>query len=173
MKKMIFKTVLSSLLLILVIGGCENLLDFTFKSDHSTVDFIVNPEEAGNYVENSTYLHTDLDSIISAEGKNLADLESVKVNDATVEIIGEGNFDPVESFEITIETEGKDKIVFASKDNVGNGLTFVTLDIYKGELIDYIQASSYKLTLTLHLDQDLEVSMHIRAKIQYELTVGV
>ena len=173
MKKLKLKTILVSLLLILVLGGCENLLDFTFKTDYSSVDFIVDPEEAGNYVENYTYIKTDLDSIISEEGRDLADLESVKINDVTVEIIGEGNFDPVESFEITVEAEGLDKIVFASKDNVENGLTFATLDVYQGEMKAYLEAPSYKLTLTLHLDQDLEAAMQIRAEIRYEITVGV
>ena len=73
MKKLKLKTILVSLLLILVLGGCENLLDFTFKTDYSSVDFIVDPEEAGNYVENYTYIKTDLDSIISEEGRDLAD----------------------------------------------------------------------------------------------------
>jgi len=173
MKKPILKTVLASLLLILVIGGCENLIEFTFKTDYSSVEFIVNPEEKGNYVESYKYLQTDLDSIVSAEGKDLADLESVKINDVTVEIIGEGNFDPVGSIEITIEAEGLDKIVFASKDNVEDGLTFATMDFYQGELKNYLEASSYKLTITLHLDQDLETAMQIMAKIKYEITVGV
>jgi hypothetical protein len=173
MKKLILKTLLASLLLLLVVGGCENLLDFTFKTDYSSVDFIVNPEKAGNYVESYKYLKTDLDSIVSSEGKDLANLESVKINDVIVEIIGEGNFDPVESIEISIEAEGLDKIVFASKDNVEEGLTSANLDFYQGELKKYLEADEYKLILILHLDQDLEAAMQINAKIKYEITVGV
>jgi len=173
MKKTVLKTLLASLLLALVIGGCENLIDFSFETDYSSVNFIVNPEEAGNYVESYKYLKTDLDSIVKSEGKNLADLESVKINDVTVEVIGDGNFDPVESIEITIEAEGLDKIVFASKTNVEEGLTFANMDYYEGELKGYLEADEYKLTITLHLDEDLEEEMQIKAKIQYKIRVGV
>jgi hypothetical protein len=173
MKKTALKTLLASLLLLLVIGGCENLLDFSFDTDYSSVTFIVNPEEAGNYVESYQYLKTDLDSIVASEGKNLADLESVKIKDATVEVIGDGNFDPVESIEITIEAEGLDKIVFASKTNVEEGLTFANLDYYEGELKGYLEADEYKLTITLHLDEDLEEAMQIQAQIKYKITVGI
>ncbi len=173
MKKTVLKTLLASLLLALVIGGCENLIDFSFETDYSSVNFIVNPEEAGNYVKSYKYLKTDLDSIVKSEGKNLADLESVKINDVTVEVIGDGNFDPVESIEITIEAEGLDKIVFASKTNVEEGLTFANMDYYEGELKGYLEADEYKLTITLHLDEDLEEEMQIKARIQYKIRVGV
>ena len=174
MNKLKFKTVLILLLSIIVIGGCENLLDFTFETDYSSVDFIVNPEEAGNYVESYKVLSTDLDSIIEEEGHNLADLESVKIHEATAEIIdGRGNFDPVGSIEITIEATGLPIITLASKDNVPDGLTFSTLDVYEGELKDYLKADSYKLTIILFLDEDLEESMKVRAKLKYKMTIGV
>jgi hypothetical protein len=173
MKKTLLKTLLASFILILVIGGCENLLDFSFETDYSSVDFIVNPEKAGNYVESYKYLKTDLDSIVKEEGKDLADLESVKINDATVEVIGDGNFDPVDSIAITIEAEGLDKIVFASKTNVEEGATFANMNYYKGELKGYLEADEYKLTIILHLDEDLEEVMQIKAKIQYKIRVGI
>ncbi len=174
MNKLKFETVLTLLLIIIVIGGCENLLDFTFETDYSSVDFIVNPEEKGNYVESYKMLSTDLDSIIKEEGHNLADLESVKLHEATAEVIEDGgNFDPVESIEIIIEATGLPAITLASKDNVPDGLTFSTLDVYTGELKDYLKADSYKLTIKLFLDEDLEESMKIRAKLKYKITLGI
>lgn len=167
------KTVLTLLLIIIVIGGCENLLDVTFESDYSSVDFIVNPDTAGTYVESYKALKTDLDSIIAKEGHDLADLESVKIHEATVEVIGQaGNFDPVESIEIKIKAQGLDEITFASKDNVPDGLTFATLDVYDGEMKKYLEASEYTLTISLLLDQDLVEPMAIQAKIKYKITVG-
>jgi hypothetical protein len=174
MNKLNFKTVLILLLAIIVIGGCENLLDFTFETDYSRVDFIVNPEEAGNYVESYKMLSTDLDSIIKEEGHDLADLESVKLHDARVEVLSAGgNFDPVGSIEIIIEATGLPAVTLASKDNVPDGLTSSTLDVYTGELKDYLKAKSYKLTIKLFLDEDLVDPMTIRAELKHKITLGI
>jgi hypothetical protein len=174
MNKLELKTVLLLLLAIVVISSCENLLDFTFETDYSRVDFIVNPEEKGNYVESYKMLSTDLDSIVKEEGHNLADLESVKLHEATVQVIGgSGNFDPVGSITIIIEATGLPAITLASKDNVPDGLTFSTLDIYKDELKDYLKADSYKLTIKLFLDEDLVDPMTIRAELKHKITVGI
>ena len=174
MNKLKFKTLLILLLTIIVIGGCENLLDFTFETDYSRVDFIVNPEEAGNYVESYKMLSTDLDSIIKEEGHSLADLESVKLHSATAQVISAGgNFDPVGSIDIIIEATGLPAIVLASKDNVPDGITFSTLDVYDGELKDYLKAKSYKLTIKLYLDEDLEEQMTIRAELKHKITLGI
>jgi hypothetical protein len=174
MNKLKLKTVLLLLLAIVVISSCENLLDFTFETDYSRVDFIVNPEEAGNYAESYTMLSTDLDSIIREEGHSLADLESVKLHAASAEVISPGgNFDPVGSITIIIEATGLPAIKLASKDNVPDGLTFSTLDIYKDELKDYLKAKSYKLTIKLFLDEYLVDPMTIRAELKYKITVGI
>ncbi|UCH15117.1 MAG: hypothetical protein JSV22_03910 [Bacteroidales bacterium] len=173
MNRLKLKTVLTLLLIIIVIGGCENLLNFTFESDYSTVDFIVNPDEAGKYVESYTALQANLDSIIEQEGYSAADLESVKLHEATVEVTGQsGNFDCVESIEIKIKAQDLDEITLASKDIVPDGLTFATLNLYKGELKEYLQASEYTVTLSLLLDQDLTEPMTIHAKLKYKITVG-
>ncbi len=175
MNRLKLKTVLTLLLIIIVIGGCENLLNFTFETDYATVDFIVNPDEAGKYVESYKALQSDLDSIIKSEdtGYSLADVESVKIHEATVEVTGQsGNFDPVESIEIKIKAQGLDEITLASKESVPDGLTFATLDVYKGEMKEYLKASEYTLTIVLLLDQDLTEHLTIHAKLKYKITVG-
>ena len=174
MNKLKSKTVLLLLLAIIVIGSCENLLDITIETDYSRVDFIVDPEEAGNYVESYKMLSTDLDSIVKEEGHDLADLESVKLKEATAEVISAGgNFDPVGSIAIIIEATGLPAVTLASKTSVPDGLTFSTLDVYDGELKDYLKADSYKLTIKLFLDEDLLDQMTIRAELKYKITLGI
>ncbi len=174
MNKLKPKTVLLLLLAIIVIGSCENLLDINIETDYSRVVFIVDPEEAGNYVESYKMLSTDLDSIVKEEGHDLADLESVKLKEATAEVISPGgSFDPVGSIEIIIEATGLPAVTLASKTSVPDGLTFSTLDVYDGELKDYLKADSYKLTIKLLLDEDLLEQMTIRAELKYKLTIGI
>ena len=78
-----------------------------------------------------------------------------------------------DKIDLVMEATGLDKITLASKDNVPDGLTFSDLDVYDGELKDYLKADSYKLTIKLFLDEDLEESMKIRAKLKYKITVGI
>ncbi len=173
MKKLRFKILGISLLALLVIGGCENLLDFTFTSDGSSVTFIVEPEVAGEHVEQQQVLKADLDSLIAAEGKNAGDLKSVHLNEATAEVVGSGNFDAVQSIEIKLKAAGLDEIVLASKSNVAEGLTFETLDVYSGDLAAYLNSAQYTLTLVVFLDQDLVNPLTVKAILKYKITVGV
>ncbi len=173
MKKLKLKMLGFSLLALLIAGGCENLLDFTFNSDGSDVTFVVDPEEAGEYVESRKVLKADLDSIIAAEGKDIGDLETVFLNAATVEVIGIGNFDAIQSIKINLEAEGLDEITLASKDPVPEGLTSASLDVYTGDLAAYLNSSEYILTLVVLLDQDLVNNMVVKATLKYKITVGV
>ena len=173
MKKLKFKILGIFLLALLVIGGCENLLDFTFNSDGSSVTFVVEPEVAGEYVETVKVLEADLDSLIAAEGKDIGNLETVYLNEATAEVVGEGNFDAVQSIEIKLMAEGLGEITLASKNNVPVGLTSVSLDVYKGDLAAYLNSSEYTVTLVILLDEDLVNSMTVNAVLKYKITVGV
>ena len=173
MKKLKYKILGISLLALIIAGGCENLLDFTFTSDGSDVTFIVDPEEAGEYVKSRKVLKADLDSIIAAEGKDIGDLETVFLKEATVEVIGAGNFDAVESIKINLEAAGLKEITLASKDPVAEGLTSASLDVYTGDLAAYLNSSEYTLTLVILLDEDLVNSMVVKATLKYKITVGV
>jgi len=174
MKKFKLKILIISLLTVIIIVGCENLLDFSFNSDYSTVTFVVNPEVAGEIIDTATVLKSDLDSIIAAEGKDVGKLETVIITEGTVEVLSPGgNFDAVQSVKIILKAAGIAEITLASKDNVPEGITSATLDLYDGNLASYLNSSEYTLTLVLLLDKDLEESMIIEAKLKYKITVGV
>ena len=51
--------------------------------------------------------------------------------------------------------------------------SFSDLDVYTGELKEYLEAGAYKLTILLYLDEDLEEQMTIRAELKYKLTLGI
>ena len=174
MKKLKFKMLIISLLALIIITGCENLLDFSFNSDYSSVTFIVEPEEDGETVESLKVLKSDLDSIIAAEGKDVGKLETVILKEGTVEVLSPGaNFDAVQSVKINLKAAGLPEITLASKDNIPEGITSATLDLYDKDIAGYLNSSEYTLTLVILLDQDLENSMIVEAKLKYKITVGV
>jgi hypothetical protein len=173
MKKFKFMIMGISFLALLIAGGCEDLLDFTFESDGSDVTFIVEPEEEGEYIESQKILKADLDSIIAAEGKDIGNLKTVYLTEATAEIIGEGNFDAVGSINIKLKAEGLSEITLTSKNNVPIGATSIELDVYNGDLAAYLNSPEYTLTLGILLDEDLVSSMTVKATLKYEITVGL
>ena len=174
MKKLKLKILIISLLTVIIIVGCENLLDFSFNSDYSTVTFVVNPAEADETIKSLKVLKSDLDSIIAAEGKDVGKLESVLLKEGIVEVLTPGaNFDAVKSVKINLAAAGLADITLASKDNVPIDITSATLDLYDGDLASYLNSAEYTLTLVIVLDKDLESSMIVEARLKYKITVGV
>ena len=79
----------------------------------------------------------------------------------------------MQSVKIILKAAGLAEITLASKDNVPEGITSATLDLYDGDLASYLNSAEYTLTLVIVLDKDLESSMIVEARLKYKITVGV
>lgn len=176
MKKTILLSATAGLFLFLI-TGCQDLLDSmmeqTIKSDYTTFDFTVNPGLAGTYTDTVEVVSYDIDSLLSAEGFDQGQVNSVKLKDATVEVIGEGNLDPFESFLITLEAPGKSAVTVAEVTSVPTGYTEIALTKMDTELSDYLNSAQYTIKVKTVLDHDLETQMNLQANVRYEITVGM
>jgi len=175
MKKFFLPIVFAGLIL-LTFSGCEELLDkigVTINTDYTEIDFTVNPDQAGTYTETAEIVDSDLDSLIEAEGQDLGELNSVKIKDATIQVMGEGNLDPFESFLMTIEAPGKEKITIAEVTSVPTGLTEMPLTKEETDLSDFLKSDQYTIRVKTVLDQDLETHMNMRVRVRFEVKVGL
>ena len=175
MKKFFLPIVFSGLILF-AFSGCEELLDkigVTINTDYTEFDFTVNPDQAGTYAETVEIVDSDLDSLIEAEGQDMGELNSVKIKDATIQVMGEGNLDPFESFLMTIEAPGKEKITIAEVATVPTGLTEMPLTKEEADLSDYLKSDQYTIKVKTVLDQDLEVHRNMQLSVRYEIKVGL
>jgi hypothetical protein len=176
MKKTLLLSVIAGLFLT-VIAGCSKLLDKmieqSINTDYISVDFTVNPGVAGVYTETIEVVNFDLDSLLNAEGLDQGQVNSIKIKDATVEVVGEGNLDPFESFLITLEAPGKDAVTVAEVTSVPTGYTEIALTKKSVDLSDYLKSVQTIIKVKTVLDQNLETQMNMQAKIRYEIKVGL
>lgn len=189
MKKILFQIIIAGLFLF-TFSGCDELLNkfgVTFNSDYSEIDFTVNPDVAGTYSEVLEVIDSDLDSLIKAEGQNIGELNSVKIKDASIQVLGvgdvdefgefvftgDGNLDPFESFVLSIEAPGKSKVTIAEVTVVPTGITEMPLTKEEKDLTEYLKSDHYTITVKTVLDQDLKMHMRMRAKVRYEIKVGL
>jgi hypothetical protein len=175
MKKSISVLSVAGMVLISV-SACEKLLDkvgVTFNSDYTYVDFTVNPDTAGTYSEIVQVVDSDLDSLIEAEGQNVGELNSVKIKDAGIQVMDNGNLDPFESFLLTLEAPGKAAVTIAQVNSVSAGLTEIPLLNEEVDLTDYLESDQYTIKVKTVLDQDLETPRMLRAKVRFEIKVGL
>ncbi|MBN2274162.1 MAG: hypothetical protein JXR41_04115 [Bacteroidales bacterium] len=163
-------------IIIIALSGCEELLDkvgITISSDYTNIDFTVNPDNAGTYTEKIEVIDSNLDSLIEAEGQNVGELNSVKIKDAMILVLGEGNLDPFESFLLTIEAPGKAVVKIAEVTSVGLGLKEIPMIKEEVDLSDYLKSDQYTIKVKTVLDQDLETHMNMRARVRYDIKVGL
>jgi hypothetical protein len=176
MKKTLLLSIIAGLFLI-VITGCEKILDKlieqTINSDYTNIDFTGNPNVAGTYTETIEVVNFDLDSLLNAEGLDQGTVNSVKIKDASVQVVGEGNLDPFESFLITLEAPGKNAVTVAEVTSVPTGITEIALTKKGIDLSDYLKSDHYTIKVKTVLDQDLETHLNMQAKVRYEIKVGL
>ena len=174
MKKRISFLIITSMLF--TVFACEDLLNkvgVTINSDYTTIDFTVNPDQAGTYFETVQVVDSDLDSLIEAEGQNVGEVNSVKIKDASIQVMDGGNLDPFESFLLTLEAPGKAVVTIAEVTSVSTGLTEIALINEEVDLTDYLKSDQYTIKVKTVLDQDLETPRNLRAKVRFEIKVGL
>jgi hypothetical protein len=175
MKKVLLLSVISGLMLV-SFSSCEDLLNqigVTINSDYTYVDFNVNPDKAGTFFETVDVEESNLDSIIEAEGQNIGELNSVKIKDAGIQVTDNGNLDAFESFKITIEAAGKDPVTVAEVTTVPDGISEIALTKEAVDLSEYLKSDQYTIKVKTVLDQDLETQRSMRAKVRFEIKVGL
>jgi hypothetical protein len=161
--------------LLISITGCSKLLDKvteqTVTTEYTDVDFTVNPGTAGTYSENTEVVTPNLDSILQYEGYDAGKVKSVKISDALIEATDGVNFDPFESFLVTLEASGKPVVKIAEATTVPAGVTEVTLTKEGVNVIDYLKSFHLTIKVKAVLDQNLEVQRHLQAKVKYVIKV--
>ena len=163
--------------LLISISGCSKLLDKvteqTVTTEYTDVDFTVEPGVAGTYSENIEIETPNLDSILQYEGYDAGKVKSVKISDALVESSDGGNFDPFESFLVTLEASGQKGVKIAEAANIPTGVTEIALTKEDVNAIDYLKSFHYTVKVKTVLDQNLEVQRNLQVKVKYEIKVTI
>jgi hypothetical protein len=174
------KTILLSAftgLFFIAFSGCEkmldNLVEQTVTTDYTEIDLTVNPGASGTYTETLDVVYPNLDSMLQDEGFDLGNVNSIKISDARVEVVGEGNLDPFGSFLTTLEATGITAVTIAEATAVPTGITEILLAKKGAELSDFLKSDHYTIKVKAVLDQTLQVQMKLVVKVRYEIKVGL
>jgi hypothetical protein len=163
--------------LLICLPGCSKLLDKateqTITTDYTDFDFTVDPGASGTYSESFEVVTPNLDSILQYEGYDAGKVKSVEISDALVEVTDNGNFDPFESFLVTLEATGKPVVKIAEAISVPTGVTEISLKKEGVNLTDYLKSFHYTLKVKTVLDQAIEVQRKLQAKVKYEIKVSL
>ena len=159
------------------VSGCQKILDNiteqTVTMDFTEIDFTVDPGTAGTYTESLDVISPNLDSLLQNEGFDLGKVKSIKITDALVELKSDGNLDPFGSFLITLEATGKAAATVAEATSVPTGVTEIALAKKGVDLSGYLKSDHYTIKVKSVLDQNLEAQKELKAKVRYEIKVGI
>jgi hypothetical protein len=162
---------------LICLPGCNKLIDKvteqTVTTEYTDFDFTVDPGAAGTYSESIEVVTPNLDSIMQYEGYDAGKVKSVVISDALVEVTDNGNFDPFESFLVTLEATGKPGVKIAEATSVPTGVTEISLKKEGVNLTDYLKSFHYTIKVKTVLDQAIEVQRNLQAKVKYEIKVSL
>jgi hypothetical protein len=80
------------------------------------------------------------------------------------------NFDFLKSIKIYIGTDGSDKVLLASQDNIPTGVSTIELISGNAQLDKYIKASSYTLYTEVALRSSVAQELTVRADSKFRVT---
>jgi hypothetical protein len=80
------------------------------------------------------------------------------------------NFDFLQSIKIYIGTDGSDKVLLASQDNIPTGVSSIELVSGNAQLDKYIKASSYTLFTEVALRSGVAEEITVRADSKFKVT---
>lgn len=160
-----------------VFNSCELLeeLGVDITTDNYEDDFQVEPKGAGTYLFYQDVVISELKSIVEDEGFSLDQINSVQLHECIFSVNGpdDANFNAFGSLEVVIFTDSPETgEVVATIDNLGVGLTEVTLMPTESELIDYLSGDDYNILIKGVLDEDLTYLIDIHYIINFDVEVG-
>lgn len=160
---------------LLATSGCQKIVDSllmqTVTTDYTTIDFTVAPALAGSNTETLEVITSKLDSLLQDKGFDIGKVNSVKITDALIELVDNGNLDPFESFLMTIEATGKTAVTIAEAATVPTGVREIALISKGADLSGFLKSDHYTIKIKTVLDQNLQTRTHFQAKVRYEIKV--
>jgi len=150
-----------------------DLLQISFSTDYQEVSFTVNPSEAGEYTLVEKVIQSDINEEIEANGGNVANLESVILEEVILEVITDGkNLDPLSSLQVFISAPSVPEVLIASANNIADGAESVVFTIPSQELKSFLEGDEYTVRMTGILVESISEEIAMKLKFRFKVTVG-
>jgi hypothetical protein len=172
MKKLFFGAIAVLFLSVVACDKIDDLLTFTV-TDHSTISISSGLGSTGLPFELPTPDVTTSANQEFSNNNTRADLvKDVKLSKLTMKVESPAGktFSFLKSIHIYISTDGSDKVLLASHENIPSAATSVDLVTSNEKLDKYLKASSYKLHTTVVTRETLAQSVDIGLTLQFRVT---
>lgn len=172
MKKVLFLTPL--LVLLTLLSSCDKidkLLTFTIEDSQSVKIATGFPINVVTPVSPIT-VPTRSDEKFKNENTTTNLVKDVKLDRLTLTVTDPSseNFDFLSSISLYISTDGNDRILLASQDNVPMGVNTIQLTPTTEKLDKYIKAGSYTLSTEARIRKAISKDITIRADSRFKVT---
>lgn len=172
MKKKV-QMIFAALAVVALLASCEKVVDalnIDFKTGTTTIDFAIDPMDAGKHVFAEKVLTSDLKEEVEKQGGSLSDIDHVKTESAKVSIVaGAENFDMLESIELWVKDPTLGELRIAYSDDISPGQTTIDLLLEDINLLDYTKQEEYTVVAKGTLLQAIEEKIDLKGELRFEV----
>ncbi|MFW6326986.1 MAG: hypothetical protein ACOC2F_01600 [Bacteroidota bacterium] len=168
-------TLITGIVLAFAVTSCEGLLDLGLEidTDTTTVEFTVLPTDVtGEQIFATSIVDSELDSTLAENDLTLDELTSVKLKEATIELLNEDetvNFDFFECLEATIEVDGLPETVIAVADSIPAGARKITCKVMPEELLPFLEHNQYTLRAKGVSTAPINDTLYIKGQLKFAI----
>lgn len=177
MKRQLLLPLAGFVLFMISMVSCDilnDLVDLTFTTHEKTIEFTVNPLEAGLYTFVEKILQSDIQAEIEENGGSIDNLRDITIKEAKLEMLTPGqNLDAFESVRVYIESENHDEMLIGSVENINDGRLQVNLNVTEESLKEILEDEEYIVRVGGVLSDDVETILDLAVKIKYKVKVGI
>lgn len=115
-------------------------------------------------------------SIKFEENNTTADLiEKITVKTLTLDITSpeDGDFDFLDEIQVYLAADGLDEVEVAYRENVPDGASTLTLDLYGGDLSEYLKQDKIYLRVRVVKDGSISVDHEVDANVTFAVKAKV
>lgn len=159
-------------LVVVLAWSCDLLkvVDINFTTSSYTIDVVISPASAGNYVEVVNLVESNIKKEIEDHGGSINNLETITISELSVECIsGVENLNPFGDAEITFGTTDDLTKKVAWVDPVPENVTSIVPAHTTDNLKDYLTDDSYNVIFQSNLRSDLTEETVLRIKLTFDV----
>lgn len=181
-KRGIMPGIIAGIAIIGLFSSCEEIdglfEDFalTITSDYYETEIAIPPVEAGTAFSTETVFREDLENLLAEHGYGNATINSVNILDAMIEVSGKSRIETlnaIDTVSISASTAQLIERTIACQKNNQVNATFLSLDISDSDVTSYIESEACNLTYFTGLKENIDDTLWVSAKIQYEINFTV
>ena len=158
------------------VGGLFEDFGLTLTSDYYESEFAIPPVQAGTAFSTETIFREDLDSLLAKHGYENVTVNSVKVLNALI-LVSEksrvANLNAIDTVSISASTDQLEERTVAYQKNTEIDATSLFMLMPEADVTPYIESEACNLTYFGGLKENIEDTLWVTAKIQYEIKFTV